>query len=143
MHYTIWRTCMHRGLRHFTLLLLRTLHRPAIAARDTHVEMSAKLNALVIGGSIGGLSTAHALLRAGCGVTVLERAPEVSGNSLGAVSHSVFHKQNRRHFRVRVQGAWHVACLYCGCYCTNTAHQFHHDKQLADCGRTPYAIQHA
>ncbi|DBA89990.1 TPA: hypothetical protein ACH3X2_004363 [Trebouxia sp. C0005] len=62
----------------------RTLHTSAIATLDTHVEMSAKLNALVIGGSIGGLSTAHALLRAGCGVTVLERAPEVSGNSLGA-----------------------------------------------------------
>lgn len=48
--------------------------------------MSKALNALVIGGSIGGLSTAHALLRAGGRVTVLERAPQVSGNSLGAVS---------------------------------------------------------
>lgn len=47
--------------------------------------MSKALSALVIGGSIGGLSTAHALLRAGCRVTVLERAPQVSGNSLGAV----------------------------------------------------------
>ena len=83
-------------------LFLRTLHRPAIAARDTHVEMTARLNALVIGGSIGGLSTAHALLRAGCDVTVLERAPEVSGNSLGAVSRCLFHKRNRKHFRVSV-----------------------------------------
>jgi heterodisulfide reductase subunit A-like polyferredoxin len=102
MHYTICRTCMQRGLRHFTLLLLRTLHRPATAACDTHVEMSAKLNALVIGGSIGGLSTAHALLRAGCGVTVLERAPEVSGNSLGAVSHLLFPEAEQKSFRVFV-----------------------------------------
>ncbi len=102
MHYTICRTCMQRGLRHFTLLLLRTLHRPATAACDTHVEMSAKLNALVIGGSIGGLSTAHALLRAGCGVTVLERAPEVSGNSLGAVSHLLFPEAEHKSFRVFV-----------------------------------------
>ncbi|KAL3146900.1 hypothetical protein ABBQ38_014872 [Trebouxia sp. C0009 RCD-2024] len=46
--------------------------------------MANKISALVIGGSIGGLSAAHALLRAGCRVTVLERAPAVSGNSLGA-----------------------------------------------------------
>lgn len=134
MHYTILHT-----QRHFTSQSLRKLHRPAVIARDTHVDMSAKLNALVMGGSIGGLSTAHALLRAGCGVTVLERAPEVSGNSLGAVSHSISQKQNRKHFRVVVQGAWHVACFYCGCYCTNTAHQFHHGEQLADCGRNCHA----
>ncbi len=127
---------MRRGLRHFTLLLMRTLHKPSVAARDNHVEMSAKLNALVIGGSIGGLSTAHALLRAGCGVTVLERAPEVSGNSLGAVSHSFSHKQNRKHFRVFVQGAWHVACLYCGRNCTNTAHQFHRESNLQILGKS-------
>ena len=47
--------------------------------------MSKAIHALVIGGSIGGLSAAHALLKAGCRVTVLERAPSVSGNSLGAV----------------------------------------------------------
>ena len=47
--------------------------------------MANPISALVIGGSIGGLSAAHALLRAGCRVTVLERAPAVSGNSLGAV----------------------------------------------------------
>ena len=47
--------------------------------------MSKAITVLVIGGSIGGLSAAHALLRAGCRVTVLERAPSVSGNSLGAV----------------------------------------------------------
>ena len=50
--------------------------------------MTNALHALVIGGSIGGLSAAHALLRAGCRVTVLERAPQVSGNSLGAVRSS-------------------------------------------------------
>ena len=47
--------------------------------------MANRISALVIGGSIGGLSAAHALLAAGCRVTVLERAPAVSGNSLGAV----------------------------------------------------------
>ena len=134
---------MRRGLRHFTSLSLRTSHRPAISARETHVEMGAKLNALVIGGSIGGLSTAHALLRAGCGVTVLERAPEVSGNSLGAVSHSISQKQNRKHIRMFVKGAWHVACLYCGCYCTNTAHQSRYGGQLAERGRNPHALQRA
>ena len=40
--------------------------------------------ALVVGGSIGGIMAAHALLKAGCSVTVLEKAPAVS--SAGAVS---------------------------------------------------------
>ena len=54
-------------------------------AHTPRINMTNRISALVIGGSIGGLSAAHALLRAGCRVTVLERAPSVSGNSLGAV----------------------------------------------------------
>ena len=54
-----------------------------IRARDFAAGMP-QLEALVVGGSIGGLMAAHALLKAGCTVAVLERAPSVS--SAGAVS---------------------------------------------------------
>jgi heterodisulfide reductase subunit A-like polyferredoxin len=42
------------------------------------------LEVVIIGGSVGGLSVAHALLRAGCSVNVYERAEKVA--SAGAVS---------------------------------------------------------
>ena len=53
-----------------------------------------RLHALICGGSIGGLTAAHALLKAGCSVTVLERASSVSsagavGARLGLVSRLV------------------------------------------------------
>lgn len=42
------------------------------------------LDVVVIGGSVGGLAVAHALLRAGCSVIVCERAERVA--AAGAVS---------------------------------------------------------
>lgn len=45
------------------------------------------LEVVVIGGSVGGLAAAHALLRAGCSVTVFERSQRVA--AAGAVSPTI------------------------------------------------------
>ena len=45
------------------------------------------MDAIVVGGSVGGLSAAIALCKAGCNVTVLERAAWVQSTT-GAVSSS-------------------------------------------------------
>ena len=44
------------------------------------------LHVIIIGGSVGGLACAHALLQAGnCNITIFERASSVSGSAAGAV----------------------------------------------------------
>ena len=68
---------------------------PASYQNKCSPNMSTKtqqLHALVCGGSIGGLMTAHALLKAGCSVTVLERAASVS--SAGAVRIALFRERS-------------------------------------------------
>lgn len=46
--------------------------------------MVCSMNIVIVGGSCGGLACAHALLKAGCHVTVLERASSIT--AAGAVS---------------------------------------------------------
>ena len=53
------------------------------------VGMPAKVVVVVIGGSVGGVSTAVALQKAGCEVVVLERAAAIVATT-GAVSAPVY-----------------------------------------------------
>ena len=49
--------------------------------------MPEALTAVVVGGSVGGLAAAHALLQAGLKVTVMERAALIKGSHTGAVNY--------------------------------------------------------
>ena len=75
------------------------------------VRMASPTKAVVIGGSVGGVSTAVALVNAGCQVTVLERAAAIVATTGAVQLHAVnVYKvlkdcnglQNTAHFA----GAW-------------------------------------
>ena len=63
---------------------------------------------IIVGGSVGGLSAAHALRQAGCIVRVLEKSARIS-NPTGAVSAdmiSLHQALQHCHFNVAAQADW-------------------------------------
>lgn len=63
---------------------MELLNGNSLKPSDCVSSSPSKLSVLVVGGSVGGLSCAHGLLRAGCSVFVFEKARSVAPLQLGA-----------------------------------------------------------